>query len=302
LQEDLRNDSEIEKSAAYITCYYQAKNPEGSWDYISIETGDFSIFQLNYLEGRAPVGEGEISLSFANASPDGLDKKVGEEVIVKVNGVEKTLKVTGIYQDITNGGKTAKAHTSLGLNEDAILWYIVYIDVAPGVDIKSRMDFYQSAYASTQVNDIQEYTRQTLGNLIDQMGLVVIAGMAIALIIATLITALFLKMLLSKDMSQIAIMRSMGLTSKNIKQQYMAGMLMILTLGIILGVLASRYLGELLVSLVMSTMGAARIQFVDIAWQTWLLCPLALFTVVGFTVSVCCNMSVKEDISVVLRG
>lgn len=302
LQEDLRNDSEIEKSAAYITCYYQAKNPEGSWDYISIETGDFSIFQLNYLEGRAPVGEGEISLSFANASPDGLDKKLGDEVIVKVDGVEKTLKVTGIYQDITNGGKTAKAHTSLGLNEDAILWYIVYIDVAPGVDIKSRMDFYQSAYASAQVNDIQEYTRQTLGNLIDQMGLVVIAGMAIALIIATLITALFLKMLLSKDMSQIAIMRSMGLTSKNIKQQYMAGMLMILTLGIILGVLASRYLGELLVSLVMSTMGAARIQFVDIAWQTWLLCPLALFTVVGFTVSVCCNMSVKEDISVVLRG
>ena len=56
--------------------------------------------------------------------------------------------------------------------------------------------------------------RQTLGNIIDQMSTVVIGGIAIAVIIVVLITALFLRMLLSKDMSQIAIMRSVGLTSK----------------------------------------------------------------------------------------
>lgn len=302
LQKDLKNDSDIQKYAAFITCYYQVKNTEGSWDYISIETGDFSVFPLKYLEGRAPKGEGEISLSFANASPDGLNKKVGDEVVVKVAGTDKTLTVSGIYQDITNGGKTAKADTSFGLNEDAILWYIVYIDVVAAVDIGSKMDHYQNAYASAQVNDIQEYTRQTLGSLIDQMGAVVIGGIAIALVIVALITALFLKMLLSKDMSQIAIMRSLGLTPKNIKQQYMTGTLTVLALGIIIGVLASNYLGELLVSLAMSSMGAARIQFVDVAWQTWMLCPLALIAVVGFTVSVCCNVAVENDISVVLRS
>ena len=70
-------------------------------------------------------------------------------------------------------------------------------------------------------------------------------------------------MLLSKDMSQIAIMRSVGLTSKNIKHQYMAGTLMVLILGIIVGVLASTYLGEFLVSMAMSSMGAAKIEFVQ---------------------------------------
>ena len=200
---------------------------------MNIETGDFSVFPLNYLEGRAPEREGEISLSYANASKDGLNKKVGDEVVVKVGGTEKTLKVSGIYQDITNGGKTAKAHTSLGVNEEAVLWYIVYMDVAQGVDIQEKMDYYQNTYDSAQVNDIKEYTRQTLGNIIDQMSTVVIGGIAIALIIVVLITALFLRMLLSKDMSQIAIMRSVGLTSKNISQQYMAGTLMVLILGII---------------------------------------------------------------------
>ncbi|WP_264740060.1 ABC transporter permease [Cytobacillus firmus] len=302
LQEELKNDSDIEKYAAYITSSYQVKNAEGSWDYMNIETGDFSVFPLNYLEGRAPEAEGEISLSYANASKDGLNKKVGDEVVVKVAGTEKTLKVSGIYQDITNGGKTAKANTSLGINEEAVLWYIVSMDVAQGVDIREKMDYYQNTYESAQVNDIKEYTQQTLGNIIDQMTTIVIAGIAIAILIAVLITALFLKMLLSKDMSQIAIMRSVGLTSKNVKHQYMAGTLLVLTLGIIFGVLASNYLGEFLVSMAMSTMGAAKIELVNIAWQTWLLCPLALIVAVGYTISVCCKVTEEDDLSVVFRS
>ncbi|WP_053435945.1 ABC transporter permease [Sporosarcina globispora] len=302
LQEELKNDSDIEKYAAYITSSYQVKNAEGSWDYMNIETGDFSVFPLNYLEGRAPKVEGEISLSYANASKDGLNKKVGDEVVVKVAGTAKTLKVSGIYQDITNGGKTAKANTSLSINEEAVLWYIVSMDVAQGVDIREKMDYYQNTYESAQINDIKEYTQQTLGNIIDQMTTIVIAGIAIAILIAVLITALFLKMLLSKDMSQIAIMRSVGLTSKNVKHQYMAGTLLVLTLGIIFGVLASNYLGEFLVSMAMSTMGAAKIELVNIAWQTWLLCPLALIVVVGYTISVCCKVTEEDDLSVVFKS
>ncbi|WP_284036937.1 ABC transporter permease [Neobacillus sp. 114] len=302
LQEELKNDNDVEKFATYITSSYPVQNAEGSWNYLNIETGDFSVFPLKYLEGRAPEREGEISLSFANAGKDGLNKKVGEEVTVRVGGEEQTLSVTGIYQDITNGGKTAKAHTSLGVNKEAILWYIVSMDMAPGVDKRMKMDYYQSTYDSAQVNDIKEYTYQTLGNLIEQMSTVVIGGIAIALIIAVLITSLFLRMLLSKDMSQIAIMRSVGLTSKQISHQYMAGTMMVLVVGIILGVLVSNYLGEFLVSTAMSYMGAAKIEFVDIIWQTWLLCPLALMIAVGLTIFECCKVAEKDDLSVVLRS
>jgi len=302
LQVELKNDSDIKKYAPYITCSYPVKNAKGSFDYINIETGDFDQFPLNYLSGRSPKGEGEISISYLNASKDGLNKKVGDQVVVIVAGTEKTMKVCGIYQDITNGGKTAKADTSLGLNENSILWYIVSMDVATGVDIKKKVDYYQNTYDSAQVNDIKEYTRQTVGSMINQMSTIVICGIVIALIIIILITALFIKMLLSKDMSQIAIMRSMGLTSKNIKHQYMAGTMMVLILGIILGVLASNYLGEFIVSMAMATMGAARIQFIVVAWQTLLLCPLALIVIVGFTISACCRVTVEDDLSVVLRS
>ncbi len=302
LQEKLSSDPDIARYAAYITCYYQIQNAEGSWDYVSLETGDFSAFPLHYLEGRAPVGSGEIALSYANAAADGLNKQIGDEVVVKVNGSDTTLKVSGIYQDITNGGKTAKADSSLGLNEDAILWYIVNIDVLPHVDVNEKMEYYESTYPTAQVNDIREYTRQTLGNLIDQMKVVVIGGGVVAILIVVLITALFLKMLLSKDMSQIAIMRSVGMNSNHIRGHYMTGTVAILVLGIIAGVVASHYLGSMIVSMAMSSMGIARIELIEVAWQTWLICPLILMLVVGFTVSVSCNATIDDDISVVLRS
>jgi putative ABC transport system permease protein len=302
LQQDLKNDNDIEKYAPYITSSYQVKHADGSWHNMNIEIGDFSVFSLKFLEGRAPGGEGEISLSLANAAEDGLNKKIGDEVTIMVDGKEQTLTVTGIYQDITNGGKTAKAHTSLGVNEEAVLWYIVSMNLAEGVNIREKMDYYQHAYSTAQVNNIEEYTEQTLGNIIDQMGTVVIGGISIAIIIAVLITALFLRMLLAKDRSQIAIMRSVGLTLKQISHQYMAGTLMVLLLGIIFGVLAANFLGEFLVSMGMSSMGASKIEFVHILWQTWLLCPVVLLAAVGLTILVSCKAAVKDDLSVVLRS
>ena len=67
----------LKSHAAYITSSYQVKNAEGSWDYINIETGDFSVFPLNYLEGSAPDREGEISLSHANAVRRRIKQKSG---------------------------------------------------------------------------------------------------------------------------------------------------------------------------------------------------------------------------------
>ncbi len=302
LQETLKADSDIEKCAAYITCYYQIQNAEGGWDYINIETGDFSVFPLKYLEGKAPENASEISLSYANASKDALNKKVGDEVKVLVGDEERTLTVSGIYQDITNGGKTAKAGSGFTLNENAILWYIVYMDLTDKTVLSEKMSEYQTLYPTAQINDTREYARQTFGNLSRQLKLVVAGGFVVAILIAALITALFLKMLLAKDMSQNAIMRSLGLTTRDIRRQYMTSTLLVLTDGILLGLVASGTLGEFLFGMAMSFMGAAKMEFVNVIWQTCLLCPLVLIVTVGMTIILCCRSADHKDLSVVLRS
>jgi len=223
-------------------------------------------------------------------------------VIIRVDDEEKAMKVCGIYQDITNGGKTAKANESLRLNQNAILWYIINIDVVSGIDIEEKVNYYQASYDNAQVNDIKEYTKQTLGSITEQIKNIVIAAILIALIIIVLITGLFLRMIMAKDMAQIAIMRSVGLTSDNVKHQYMSGILLVLISGIVFGVMASIYIGESLVSVAMSIMGASRIEFVNIMWQTWILCPLMFVVAVLLTIFLSFKRELDEDLSVVLRS
>ncbi|MDQ2085204.1 FtsX-like permease family protein [Herbivorax sp. ANBcel31] len=300
LREELENDSDIKKFAPFLTGCYQVKNDKGSWDYINVEVGDFSLFPLNYLEGRAPKEEGEIALSYALINE--LGKNTGDELLIRFLDNERAMEVCGIYQDITNGGKTAKANKHLGIDQDSILWYVVNIDLVSGVDIAQKVEYYRAKFDFAQVSDIEEHTRQTLGSITNQIKTIVIVAILTAMVIVVLITALFLKMLLSKDMSQIAIMRSIGLKSDNIKHQYMSGVLTVLMSGIVLGMIASNYIGEILFSMAMSIMGAARIEFVNVMWQTWIVCPLMLITAVLLTIFVSFKKELDGDLSVVLKS
>ena len=94
---------------------------DGSEENLKIELGDHSIFPIEYSEGRAPAAEDEIALSTINA--DEMSKKVGDVITLVIEGKEKNLTVSGIYSDITNGGKTAKAVFTD--NSADIMWSII---------------------------------------------------------------------------------------------------------------------------------------------------------------------------------
>jgi len=107
--------------------------------------------------------------------------------------------------------------------------------------------------------------------------------MVIACLVAISITSLFLKMLIAKDLSQIAIMRSMGLSLKDIQIQYMTRALIILNSGIIIGTIFSHTAGQKLLSAILSVIGASDIKFVVNPIQAYILCPAALIIIVSIT-------------------
>lgn len=100
-------DPEIEKYAIYRNGYVQFQSVDGQWEYIRVESGDESVFPLEYLQGSAPDDSSEMALSYLNASE--LGKEVGDFITVSYRGEELFFTICGIYQDITYGGKTAKA-------------------------------------------------------------------------------------------------------------------------------------------------------------------------------------------------
>ncbi|GLV66361.1 ABC transporter permease [Bacillus mycoides] len=275
----IRNDEEVEKYAAFVTSTFKMVNADGTHENLNIEVGDFTQFPVDYIQGMAPKNENEIALSYMNANE--LKKNVGDHIVLFVDGKEETLTISGMYQDVTNGGKTAKA--SFSNNNENILWYVVNVDTKPTVNLQEKVKEYKQNFNSAKITDTDDYLTQTLGETIKQLRLVTQVAILIAILISVLITAMFFKMLLAKDSSQILIMKSIGFSRKDIRIQYITRSIVIVLLGIVTGTCIAATLGEMLVSWLGSFMGAAHIKFVVNPIVSYVICPAILFISVTAT-------------------
>ncbi len=279
----IANDSEVERFAPMVTSQFKVVLSNGEVEAINIETGDFTLFPLDYLDGVAPQNEGEIALSFLKAQD--MDKGVGDSLTLLVNGQEQLLKISGIYQDVTNGGRTAKAvfPAALPLDPENALWYTINLDLKSPDKIPEKTQEFSTAFAPARVTDLEGYVAQTLGNTIAQLEKVTFIAIAAGLLVSMLMTALFLKMLIARDGSQIAIMKSLGFSLRHIRIQYLAKTLSLLAIGILLGTVFANTAGQRLVSMLWTFMGAAQISFVIDPLQAYLLFPLLLMLSVSIT-------------------
>ena len=274
----LEADAEVEKFSPYITSQYEITNQDGEAENLMVETGDFSIFQLDYLEGGAPLLENEIALSYLLAEQ--FNKKVGEEMEMIIKGRPQRMLITGIYQDITDGGKTAKANIEADLSSAA--WYTINLDISG--NRAEKIAEYKQNFEDVKINDPEEYFQQTFKNTIDQLELLTFSSLIIVILITVLITSLFIKTLTAKDKSQIAVKKAIGISLKNIKLEYITKALFVLNLGIILGTITANTLGEKIVSAALSIVGAAEINFKISVFQSYIIIPLLLILFVSLTV------------------
>lgn len=108
--------------------------------------------------------------------------------------------------------------------------------------------------------------------------MVTVAATILSLGVASLITILFFKMLITKELRQITIMRSLGFTLKQIRIQYMTRALLILSISVVIGTLLSNLLGGSLAGFIIP--GISNMTLAVNPFISYLLCPLGLVAVV----------------------
>ncbi len=106
LERSLRDDPDIAQFAK-VTSFRVALIGADHTDDVALEVGDTSTFPLAYARGEAPAGPGELALSTLAAQTAGVD--VGQSVQVDSAGSTHRYRITGLYHDITNGGRSGKA-------------------------------------------------------------------------------------------------------------------------------------------------------------------------------------------------
>lgn len=111
-----------------------------------------------------------------------------------------------------------------------------------------------------------------------------------AVLLTILVTLLFMKMLVAKDRYSIAVLKSMGFTSGDIRRQYMARSVTVTALGIVVGVILANTLGEAAGGVLISSFGAATFSFAGNPWFAYLFSPL----MIGMCVMVATVLGVWE--------
>ena len=272
----LANDSQITKYAIYQNGYVQFENADGDLEYLRVENGDQSVFPLEYLEGSAPSDGKEIALSYLAATESG--KKVGDSLTVTHQEEKMSFTICGIYQDITYGGKTAKA--AIDFDEADVEVYIIYLDVSDGVTVSEKTDELRSIMTEGKITPINDFVSQTLGGIVDSMSLVERAATMISFLLIILITVMFLQLITAREHSAIAIKKAIGFTNRDIRIQLGIRILMIQFTAIIVGTVLSNTLGEAIFGFMLSSMGASKITMIVEPVTAYLLYPAAQLLIV----------------------
>ena len=273
----MEEDEDISRQVVLTAGSYVVRGDDGRESRLLIETGDHSRFPIRYSQGSLPTQANDIALSAMNAEE--LAKGVGDRLTVVIHGEDVELTVCGIYSDITNGGKTAKAAFAAG--EGDIMWSTITADVGDRTRLPAVLFRYEEEFTYAKVTGVDEFVRTTFGSTMEAMEKASAAGSLAALFISFFMTLLFVKMLVSKDRYAIAILKSIGHHNRDIRSQFLVRALLVAALSIGLGILMTMTLGERLAGLMIASFGATHFSFEINALSTYVASPALMLVVVA---------------------
>ena len=269
VKDEIEHDSRVADCVLMQTGSYRAVLPDGASCNLMVENGDHGKFPVKYVEGKYPEKEDEIALSVLNAESLGL--KPGDSVDIYKAGKDGkpaavTCKVCGIYSDITNGGKTAKA--CLGGPDDTtpVMWSILYLSLANEKLAGKWTGEYQNRYASlgkgVKVTLISDYLEGTYGQTIENISRASALSAGISCLILFVVVLLLVRLVIWRERSDSSLKKALGFTSSDIRKEYLRKTLVCILPGILCGVLCGIIPGQNLAALLLKSMGAYSFHFI----------------------------------------
>ncbi len=268
----LAADQNVERYALFTGLMLNRRTDDGRTERLRVTVGDYAAYPITYSKGHAPRSESELALSVLNAKD--LEKTIGDEVVLIVDGAEKHLTVSGIYSDVTNGGRTAQA--TFDAKHEEVLSTGIAVTFRDRQNVKAAISQYREQFPFAKVTGIDETIRQMLGpvrNAIQKASVTAIGATALLIL---LVTMLFMNMLVAKDRYPIAILKATGFTGMDIRRQYLTRSITVLVLGVTVGTILANTLGELVGTAIISSFGAAAFHFAVNPWFVYLVCPLLI--------------------------
>ena len=263
LIKEIERDDRVQEHAVMHTGSYKTVLPDGSSYNLMIEHGDHGKFPVRYVEGGHPESTGEIALSILNSKE--MNINVGDTIRVYMDlGDDHTVpapcKVTGIYSDVTNGGKTAKARFADFNDKTPIMWSVIYLSLKDEHLVDRWVEDYRMKYFSfdggIKVVNIADYIIGTYGQTIHNIQKATIMSVILACLILFVVMLLLLRLVIWRERNDSSLKKALGFTSADIKKVYLKKIFTYLLPGMMVGIFAGIVPGQSLAGILLSSMGA----------------------------------------------
>lgn len=250
----------------------ETKNRDGDWMNLKVDSGQAAGAGITYLQGHAPMTDQDLAISKLNA--DQIGKQVGQDLVLKIKGRLEKFRISGIYQDITDGGMTAKALADFPQVEPSTYRVLVWLKDENQAAAKAEA-WGQLLNQGIHIQPLEDFSRQTLGLVAAYIELAAVVVIGISLLTLVFVLILFVKLRLVKDGGQIAIMGALGFSRLDIRKQYLYQLGLVAILAISLASILSKHLGPAMVSLVFVAMnlGLSQIRFLLWPWLAYMVIP-----------------------------
>ena len=198
----------------------------------------------------------------ALSSLNSKELEIGIDDYVEIENGDKLL-VTGIYSDITNGGKTAKGVMDDDQIDNEVLWSIFYISLNDGIDAGEWVEKNHHLYDKySDIVNINDYMMGTYGPTINAISLAATFSKVITASIMFVVISLFVRLLVEKERLQISLKKAIGISSKMVRRELIKKLKVYPVIGIILGIIAGCYLGQFIAGMFLESLGASGFKFV----------------------------------------
>ena len=203
----------------YLEGWYKlpvtAKN--GSFQVTFLKCMDTNTSDYDYTEGYVPLKLDEIAVT--KQISDKLGAKIGDRITVNIGGKESEFIITAYFQCFNNLGECARFHQDVEIADDLMTgcfaYQINFDDDPDKTVIDERIEKLKDIFDNQNIFDTKGFVKDCMG-VGDMIAAVKNLVLMLSLIIIILLAVLMERSFISKERSEIALLKAVGFDSGSV--------------------------------------------------------------------------------------
>ena len=256
---------------------------------------DYDTDNYIYLTGSAPLLQNEIAVSSKIAKSFGL--MIGDTVTIKMAEDIDSFLIAAIYPALSNSGSSVRVSETFTLspgNESFVSFYGNYTDLSVNHD-KAFEEMHESFPDISISTETDMYNRYIGGPVaaVDSMKNLIVG---VVLCIVFMITCLIVRILISREVSELALLKSIGFRRSHLRRWQIMRIVIVLTLSIAIGTTIAGPVSGFILNTVFNMLGVPEVTLIIDPLQVYLIYPFLLFITTTIAAAISIGLIKKTQV------